>query len=147
MVPTKQIDLSLDPVCPTKELTVEDGSGSGSQHHSNHDDEVEEVKGESAFGFIMRRREKSRLKMFRGMVAAMLAMTAGVTLVAFFFLKREETRKFETAVSTTVSPCCYFFLVYFILSILSLMVLTSMSSSQGPWRMLRLTNKKTSANP
>ena len=53
----------------------------------------------SAIEIIMTRKEQDRIRMFRWMVGGMLVMIIGVTVLAYFLLSGEETKKFETAVS------------------------------------------------
>ena len=54
----------------------------------------------TAIEVVMTKKEKDRIRMFRWMVAGMLVMIVGVTVLAYFLLSGEETKKFETAVST-----------------------------------------------
>ena len=61
---------------------------------------------ESGFD-IVSRKDASRIRMFRFMVAGMLAMTAAVTVTAFYFLAREENRNFETAVRKRLCHSCF----------------------------------------
>ena len=56
----------------------------------------------TAIEVVMTKKEKDRIRMFRWMVAGMLVMIVGVTVLAYFLLSGEETKKFETAVSTVV---------------------------------------------
>ena len=76
-------------------------SGAG---HYDEEENSEELRASaqhrnSAIEVVMSNKEKDRIRMFRWMVGGMLAMTVAVTVLAYFLLSGEETKKFETAVS------------------------------------------------
>jgi len=79
-----------------------DSHYSGAGHYDDEEDSdlfriSTKKKRDSGYELMMSDKEKSRIQAFRFMVAGMLVMTVGVTIMAYFLLGHKETQNFETA--------------------------------------------------
>ena len=86
-----------------QETQDEESQYSGAGHYDDDESSVEFHESlkerDSALEVLMSNKEKDRIRMFRWMVGGMFFMTVGVTVLAYFLLSEEETKKLETAVS------------------------------------------------